>query len=52
MAFDCADMFKGQWTDKVTSLLEKRQGKMAPVPQYVELFSTTQQSNDHVGKSC
>ena len=26
-----ADVFKGQWTDKVKSLIEKHQGKMVPV---------------------
>ena len=25
-------MFKGQWTDKVKSLIEKHHGKMVPVP--------------------
>ena len=27
-----ADVFKGQWKDKVKSLIEKHHGKMVPVP--------------------
>ena len=27
-----ADVFKGQWTDKVKSLIEKHPGKVVPVP--------------------
>ena len=34
-----AEVFKGQWTDKVKILIEKNHGKMVPVPHNMTKFS-------------
>ena len=45
-----ADVFKGQWTDKVKSLMEKYHGKMVPVPH--NMTNYFQPLDLNVNRSC